>query len=116
MPQSRVLDLDSLMSLPNIRSYKVSPDKKHIALSINRIQDNYDVFLKSTDGTKELIPLTKTPEVTFISDWLPDSKSVLVGEDKARDERVTLYRVFLDSPNQMHPVTEIEPNFFMHGG
>ena len=116
MPQSRVLDLDSLMSLPNIRSYKVSPDKKHIALSINRIQDNYDVFLKSTDGTKELIPLTKTPEVTFISDWLPDSKSVLVGEDKARDERVTLYRVFLDSPNQMHPVTVIEPNFFMHGG
>lgn len=116
MPPSRALDLDSLMSLPSIALVRVSPDKKHLAMSISRIQENYDVFLKSTDGTGDLTPLTKTSELTVVIDWAPDSKSILVGEDKARNERVTLYRVFLDSPGEMNPVTEIEPNFFMRGG
>jgi dipeptidyl aminopeptidase/acylaminoacyl peptidase len=104
------------MSLPTIRVALVSPDKQHLALSISRIQDNYDVFLKSTDGPGELTPLTKTPELTFVTDWAPDSKSILVGEDKAKNERVTLFRVFLDSPGHMEPVTELEPKFFMRGG
>lgn len=99
-----------------IRLVEVSPDKKHLALSINRIHENYDVFLKSADGTSDLVPLTQTPEVTIIKDWSPDSKSILVGEDKAKNERVTLFRVFLDSPGQMEPLTEIEPSFFLHGG
>ncbi len=116
MPPSRVLDLDSLMSLPRIASVKVSPDKKYLAMSISRIQENYDAFLKSTDGSGTLAPLTKTPEVTIVQDWAPDSKSILVAEDKARNERVTLYQVFLDSPGKMNPVTEIKPNFFMRGG
>ncbi|MFW9787691.1 MAG: prolyl oligopeptidase family serine peptidase [Candidatus Thorarchaeota archaeon] len=104
------------MSLPSIGAIKVSPDKTNLALSISRIQENYDVFLKYADGTGDLLPLTKTPEVTVIKDWAPDSKSVLVGEDKGRNERVTLYRVYLDSPGEMFPLTEVEPNFFMHGG
>ncbi|MFW9964665.1 MAG: S9 family peptidase [Candidatus Sifarchaeia archaeon] len=116
MLPSKVLNLDSLMSIPMIRVAEVSPDKNHLALSINRIHENYDVFLKSTDGKGDLIPLTKTPEVTIIKDWSPDSKSILVGEDKAKNERVTLFRVFLDSPGQMEPLTEIEPSFFLHGG
>jgi len=113
---AKVLDLDSLMSLPTVELVMVSPDKRHLAMSINRIQENYDAFLKSTDGTGDLTPLTKTPEVTVVEDWAPDSKSILVGEDKARNERVTLYRVFLDSPGEMNPVTEIEPNFYIRGG
>ncbi|MHA3963299.1 MAG: S9 family peptidase [Candidatus Thorarchaeota archaeon SMTZ1-45] len=116
MLPSKILNLDSALSIPTIRVVKVSPDKKHLALSINRIHENYDVFLKSTDGTGELVPLTRTSEVTLIKDWFPDSKSILVSEDKAKDERVTLYRVFLDSLNQMESLTEIEPKFFMHGG
>lgn len=116
MPPSRVLDLDSLMSLPMIGDSIISPDKKHLALSIDRIHENYDVFLKSSDGTGDLIPLTSTPEYTTVKSWAPDSKSVLVGEDKGRDERVTIYRVFLDNPGKMDPVTEVEPNFFMRGG
>ncbi len=116
MASGKVLDLDSLMRLPSIYEVEVSPDKNHLAMSISRIQENYDVFLKSTDGTGDLTPLTKTPEFTVIMDWAPDSKSVLVAEDKARNERVTLYRVFLDSPGEMNPVTELDPNFFMRGG
>jgi dipeptidyl aminopeptidase/acylaminoacyl peptidase len=116
MPPSRVLDLDSLMSLPQIAAIKVSPNKKHLAMSISRIQENYDIFLKSADGTGTLTSLTKTPEVTIVQDWAPDSKSILVAEDKARNERVTLFQVFLDSPGEMNPLTTIEPNFFMRGG
>ena len=116
MPQSKVLDLDSLMGLPRIGSVKISPSKEFLALSISRIQENYDVFVKASDGSGELTPLTKTPEVTVVRSWAPDSKSILVAEDRARDERVTLYRIFLDSPNEMHPVTEIEPNFYLRGG
>lgn len=112
----KVLNLDSLMSLPTIGLVKVSPDKKHLAMSISRIQENYDVFLKCIDSTGDLTALTKTPEITSVIDWAPDSKSILVGEDKARNERITLYRVYLDSPGEMNPVTEIEPNFFMRGG
>ena len=116
MPPSRALDLDSLVSLPKILLTKVSPDKNHLAMTISRLQENFDVFLKNTDGTGDLTPLTNTPELTFIKDWAPDSKSILVGEDKARNERVTLYRVFLDSPGELNPLTETVPDFFMRGG
>jgi dipeptidyl aminopeptidase/acylaminoacyl peptidase len=81
----------------------------------NRIQGNYDIFLKTAYSTGDLVPLTKTPEMTFIRDWAPDSKSILVGEDKARNERTTLYRVFLESPCEMNPITQLEPNFYIYG-
>ncbi|NHI88574.1 MAG: S9 family peptidase [Candidatus Thorarchaeota archaeon] len=116
MPSYRALDLDSLMSIPSIDSYEISPQKTHLALSIDRIQENYDIFLLSIDEPRVLTPLTNTPELTSVEDWAPDSKSVLVGEDTARDERVTLYRVFLDDPGNMIPVTEAKPNFFLRGG
>jgi dipeptidyl aminopeptidase/acylaminoacyl peptidase len=116
MLASRDLDLESLMSIPSIGSYEVSPQKSQLALSINRIHENYDVFLMAIDEPGVLTPLTSTPEVTSVEDWDPDSKSVLVSEDRARDERVTLYRVFIDDPKNMIPVTEAKPNFFLHGG
>lgn len=116
MPPFRDLDLESLMNIPSIGSYEVSPKKSHLALSISRIHENYDVFLMAIDEPGVLTPLTNTPEVTVVEDWDPESKSVLVGEDKARDERVTLYRVFIDDPEKMIPVTEAKPNFFLHGG
>ncbi|MFW9793897.1 MAG: S9 family peptidase [Candidatus Thorarchaeota archaeon] len=104
------------MTLPEIRIWKVSPNKRYIALSVNGIQENYDVFVKTTYSAGKLVPLTKTPEVTDILDWAPDSKSVLVAEDKARNERITLYRVFLDSPFEMNPLTQLEPNYYVRAG
>ena len=109
------LDLDALMTLPSLRSASVSPDKKHVAFVVNRLQENYDVFLIPLDGS-DMIPLTRTPEFTLFHDWAPDSKSVLVSEDTARDERSTLYRVYLDNPLVLHPVTEKQPNHFLRGG
>jgi dipeptidyl aminopeptidase/acylaminoacyl peptidase len=116
MRSGQAIDLDALMTLPRIAYTKVSPSKRYIALTVSRIQENYDVFLKTTYSAGDLVPLTKTPEVTVVVDWAPDSKSILVGEDKARNERVTLYRVFLDNPLEMNPVTQLEPDYYLHGG
>ncbi|MHA2026379.1 MAG: prolyl oligopeptidase family serine peptidase [Candidatus Thorarchaeota archaeon] len=116
MHSHKAIDLDAMMTLPQISKTKVSPSKRYIALMVNRIQENYDVFLKTTYSTGDLVPLTKTPEVTYIHDWAPDSKSILVGEDKARNERTTLYRVFLESPFEMHPITQQDPNFYVYDG
>jgi len=103
------------MTLPTIELIKISPNKRYAALMANRIQENYDVFVKTTYSSGDLVPLTRTPEVTYIYGWAPDSKSVLIGEDKARNERIALFRVFLDSPLEMHPLTQLEPNFYLYG-
>jgi dipeptidyl aminopeptidase/acylaminoacyl peptidase len=104
------------MTIPRIYGVLPSPNKSFFAFGANRIQENYDIFLGEMSGYSEIIPLTRTPEVTLITDWSPDSQSIIVGEDKARNERVTLYRVFIDSPFEMHPLTPVEPDHYMRGG
>jgi len=116
MHSGRKVDLDSLMNLPEIGNALVSPDKKHVVLMVNRIHNNYDIFLGSTQERTELTALTDTPEYTLLRDWAPDSKSIIVAEDKARNERITLFRVFIDSPKEMIPLTDVDPNHFMRGG
>ncbi|TFG99732.1 hypothetical protein E4H12_01665 [Candidatus Thorarchaeota archaeon] len=116
MHVSKKMDLDSLMMIPNIARVLPSPDKEFFAVMVNRIQENYDIFLGKISGTREISPLTRTPEFTYITDWSPDSKSIIVAEDKARNERVTLYRLFIDSPFEMNPLTPIDPDYFMRGG
>lgn len=110
------LDLESLMTIPEMSRVLLSPEKQHFALTVNRIQENYDVFLGSLQRDTEMVPLTRTPEATILTDWAPDSKSILVAEDIARNERMTLYRVFIDTPFEMLPLTPKEPDHFMQGG
>lgn len=116
------LNLDSLMTLPQILTFGglypplPSPDKRFLVLSILQIHSNLDVFLLSNGRDQELVALTDTPEFTFVTDISQDSKSVIVAEDKGRNERITLYQVYLDEPKIMHPLTEVEPNYFMRGG
>lgn len=116
MRLSNNINLDALIDIPRINRWRVSPNKRYIGLSVNRIQENYDVFLKTTYSTGNLVPLTKTSEITIIEDWAPDSKSILVSEDKAGNERVALYRVFLENPFELDPITPIDPNYYIHGG
>ncbi|TFG34756.1 S9 family peptidase [Candidatus Thorarchaeota archaeon] len=112
----RPLDLDRLLVIPEIDSVKISPNKKYAALTINRLHENYDVFLCDLESSGDMIPLTRTPEYTYMTDWAPDSKSIIVGEDTGRNERVTLYRIFIDSPFDMTPLTPKDPHYFMRGG
>jgi dipeptidyl aminopeptidase/acylaminoacyl peptidase len=116
MQSGKRVDLDSLMSLPEIGHAQVSPDKRFTALMINHIHENYDVFLGSARENIELTAITHTPEFTVLKDWFPDSKSVVIGEDKNRDERTALYRIFIDEPLELNPLTEVSPQHFMRGG
>ena len=110
------LDLESLMTIPQMDTVLLSPEKKYFALMVNRIQENYDIFLGSVQRDTEMVPLTRTPERTFVRDWAPDSKSIIVAEDIAGNERTTLYRVFIDTPFEMVPLTPKEPDHFLRGG
>ena len=116
MHVGKKLDLESLMNIPTIEEVIPSPDKDSFTIMINRIQENYDVFLGKMSGASEIIPLTRTPEYTMLTDWSPDSKSIIVAEDTAGNERVTLYQIFIDTPFVMNPLTPKEPEHFMRGG
>ncbi len=116
MQSGKFLNIDSLLTIPRISSVHVAPNRKYVALEINRIHENYDVFLFDLKSYGNIIPLTRTPDATFITDWTPDSKSVIVGEDSAGDERVTLYKVDIDSPFEMQSLTQKHPPNFMRGG
>ena len=116
MHVSKKLDLNSLMSIPQIgASVNISPDKKNVALEINRIHENYDIFLASIQRVTEITPLTRTPNSTVLLDWAPDSKSVLIGEDSGGDQRHTVYRISIDSPFEMQSLTPLNPEYFTQG-
>ena len=108
--------LEALLTIPAIYNYKISKDSRYVAYTWKNVHPNLDVFLVPTSGTKRPIALTKTSEATFIVDFAPDSLSVIVGEDKNRNERVRLFEVKIDKPRQMTPLTEEDPPFFLRGG
>jgi dipeptidyl aminopeptidase/acylaminoacyl peptidase len=108
--------LSQLLSLPTVWDSRLSPDGKWVAFEWYRIHENVDVFLVPADGSTPPIPLTHTPEATGFVSWSPDSRAVIVAEDHDSDERARLFRVFVDSPGEMHPLTEDRPPYFIRGG
>ncbi len=108
--------LDALLSIPAILNYRISKDSKYVVYTWKNIHPNLDVFLVPTDGSSKPIALTETPEATFVVNFAPDSRSVIVGEDKNRNERVRLFEVKLDEPKKMIPLTQENPPFFLRGG
>jgi len=105
--------LEQLLSLPEIYIFKRSPDNKFIGMNIVNFHTNWDVFIITHAGSREIKSLTDNDELTQLVEWWPDSKSVLVSQDKDRNERVTIYRVFVDDPNKLQPLTEIEPDYYL---
>ncbi len=108
--------LEALLTIPAIYNYKISKDSKYVAYTWKNVHPNLDVFLVPTNGTKRPIALTETPEATILVNFAPDSHSVIVGEDKNRNERVRFFEVKIDKPKQMTPLTEEDPPFFLRGG
>jgi len=108
--------LEASLTIPAIYDYKISKDSKYVAYTWKNVHPNLDVFLVPTDGTIRPVALTATSEATFIVGFAPDSLSVIVGEDKNRNERVRLFEVNIDKPRQMTPLTEEDPPFFLRGG
>jgi dipeptidyl aminopeptidase/acylaminoacyl peptidase len=109
--------LDALLSIPALFGPVVSPDGDWVAWSWARLGPAADVFVALTDGSRAPLRLTETVEGdTEVVSWAPDGKSVIVSQDKDGDERVRLFRVWLDQPGTMEPLTEANPNYYIRGG
>jgi len=108
--------LDALLSLPGMVEPTVSPDGKWVAWSWFRVGPAADVFIAPTDGSLPPTRLTETHENTFIVSWTQDSLSLVVEEDKGGDERVQLFKINIDKPGIMIPLTEPSPPYFIRGG
>ena len=112
-PDSR---LEALLSVPVLSGAQVSPDGGWVAWSWSRLGPAADVYAAPTDGSSPPLRLTGTPDDTLVVSWTPDSRAVVVGQDRDGDERVRLFRVGLEEPGMMEPLTEAEPNYFLRGG
>jgi dipeptidyl aminopeptidase/acylaminoacyl peptidase len=108
--------LEALLTLPALEEPRVSPDGRWVAWTWYRTGPAADVYAAPTDGSRPPFRLTDTPHDTFIASWTPDSRAVLVSQDRDGDERAQLFRIDLDQPGAMQPLTETSPSFFLRGG
>ncbi len=108
--------LQQLLSLPSVEYARLSPNGRWVAFVWYRKHTNADVFCVPANGSAPPVALTHTPEFTWLVSWTPDSQAVIVEEDHDSDEFVRLFRVDLDRPEQMQPLTEDRPPYFTRGG
>lgn len=108
--------LDALMGLPGMWGPQASPDGRWVAWTWLKTAPTAEVYAVPTDGSSGPIRLTDTPEDTYFVSWAPDSRSVVVEQDEDGNERVQLFRVDVDRPLDMQPLTEPQPNYFIRGG
>jgi dipeptidyl aminopeptidase/acylaminoacyl peptidase len=112
-PDSR---LEALLSVPVLHGPQVSPDGRWVAWSWSRLGPAAEVFAAPTDGSALPIRLTETADDTLVVSWTPDSRAVVVGQDRDGDERTRLFRVGLEEPGVMEPLTEKSPGYYVRGG
>ncbi|MBM3464995.1 MAG: hypothetical protein FJX76_23090, partial [Armatimonadetes bacterium] len=108
--------LDALLTLPGMYEPSVSPDGRHVAWTWYRVALAADVYLAATDGSAPPMRMTDTPDNTFVASWTVDGRALIVGQDHDGDERVQLFRVDLDRPLHMEPLTPFAPPYFLRGG
>jgi dipeptidyl aminopeptidase/acylaminoacyl peptidase len=108
--------LEALLSVPILYGPEVSPDGRWAAWSWSRVGPTADVFVAPTDASMSPIRLTETADDTLVVSWTPDSKAVVVGQDRDGDERVRLFRIRLAEPGVMEPLIEESPNYYVRGG
>ncbi len=108
--------LEKLLTVPEIHEIQISRNSKFVAYTWENVHTNLDVFLIFIEKPGLPIALTKTPEASSLVNFSPDSRSVIIEEDKGGDERIRLFEVKIDKPKQMLPLTEENPPFFITGG
>ena len=108
--------LDALLALPGMYEPQVSRDGQWVAWMWFRAAPAADVYVALTDGSSAPIRLTATQENTYLVSWTPDSRAVIVEQDKDGNERAQLFRVDVDRPQKMVPLTESEPSYYVRGG
>ncbi len=111
--------LDRLLSLPQISTWlrpKVSRDGKRAAWTWFGAGPASDVFVASTSASAGPRRLSDTADRTLFLSWTPDSKAVIVAQDRGGNERYRLFRIDIERPLEMVPLTEADPPFFLRGG
>lgn len=108
--------LDNLLTLPGIFRPMVSRNRKNVAWTWYRMGPAADVFAAPADGSSPPIRLSETSENTYVVSWAPDGTTLIVMEDKGGNERYQLFRIDINNPLVMHPLTEEAPNFYIRGG
>jgi dipeptidyl aminopeptidase/acylaminoacyl peptidase len=108
--------LNALLTLPVLEFPLASRDGSWVAWTWYHTGPAADVYAAPTDGSAAPVRLTETGQETILVSWTPDSRSVLVSQDHDGDERAQLFRVDLEQPGVMHPLTEPSPNFYLVGG
>jgi dipeptidyl aminopeptidase/acylaminoacyl peptidase len=108
--------LDALLALPGLGNTRFSRDGRWVAWTWSGAAPVADVYAAPTDGSAASVRLTAGTENTRLVDWTPDSRAVLVRQDHGGDERMRLFRVDLDQPLALTPLTEDRPNYFLRGG
>jgi dipeptidyl aminopeptidase/acylaminoacyl peptidase len=108
--------LDAMLSLPALWDPKVSRDGTRVAWTWFKAGPTADVYVAPTDGSAAPTRLTDTSEDTYLVSWTPDNSAVIVEQDKRGNERVQLFRIDLDRPREMIPLTEADPTYYIRGG
>ncbi|MBM3240585.1 S9 family peptidase [Candidatus Poribacteria bacterium] len=108
--------LNALLALPSMSQPIVSWDGRWVAWTWFGAGPAADVYVAPADGSAPPTRLTDTLDNTFLVSWTPDSRAVLVEQDKNGNERTQLFRVDLAQPLVMVPLTEPEPKYFIRGG
>jgi dipeptidyl aminopeptidase/acylaminoacyl peptidase len=108
--------LDALLALPMLDDTAISRDGKWAAWTWWKAAPTADVYIAPIDGSAPPTRLTDSDENTIMVAWAPDSSSLLVRQDQGGDERARLFRVELERPGVLLPLTEASPNYFLRGG
>jgi dipeptidyl aminopeptidase/acylaminoacyl peptidase len=108
--------LEALLGLPTLLEPKVSWDGKWVAWTWYQAGPAADVYMAPTDGSSGPIRLTETLHDTVLVSWTPGGSSVIVSQDHDGNERAQLFRIDLDQPGIMHPLSDPDPNYYLRGG
>ncbi len=108
--------LDALIDLPTADRPRGSRDGRWVAWVWYGVGEAADIYVAPTDGSAPPTRLTVSSDDTFLLSWTADSRSLIVGQDHGGDERVRLFRVDLDRPLTMVPLTEADPAYYIQGG
>ena len=108
--------LDQVLKVPYFIHTNISNDGEKIGFSWKNINPNVDVFYIDLEKKTGPIILTETPEFTRLLDFYPKNNSILVCEDKDRNERMRLFKVNINEPKKMIPLTEENPKYFLNWG
>lgn len=108
--------LEELLTLPKLYTPQVSRSGRLVAWTWTQVGPVADVFYSRTDGSIQPTQLTRTDQDTMVISWAPDDESLVVAQDMDGNERYQLFRVRLDQPEELIPLTETNPPYFLRGG